>query len=200
MMSLLEILTKSKATFSVRERLELAHRLSLAMLQLHSTPWMQNNWHSRDILLLEETATASTTSTANSNQMMRMWPYVSAAFNDLERINSMQVCENDKFRSSYVRSLGVVLIEIGLANPLDNTASMRAADDMTKWLKACKEVNMATVAAVMGKDYHLVVERCVLWSIQNDDLEDETVQRNFYEDVALRLKGCLQEYDRAFII
>jgi len=177
---------------SIRNRLDLAYKLALAILQLYSSPWISNNWCSQDIVLLK------TRLSCHEEDDKDEWlPYVGAAFDHLGEMKTMSVCNNKDLRSSYITSLGVVQLEIGLSKPLKLKPQYEGSD-LKRWLEACTQTRLATVAVSMSNDYHKVIERCVFWSTQEIDLENENIQRMSYEEVVSELQNCILEYDRRY--
>ncbi|KAK6504451.1 hypothetical protein TWF506_002648 [Arthrobotrys conoides] len=186
--SLLEYLSSDQYTLSISQRMELAHTLAVSLLRLHSSSWIQRSWSSKDVMLfLPPNATAAD----------RRWsPYVAAAFNDLREIQEIAQAEHQDepgYKLSYVVSLGIIFLEIGLSR------SLRAEQDDTftgdphfdAYMQACGEVKIHSVNMSMGPTYDRVVETCIKW-MDSDELDDKAVQQKFYEEVVLGLEKCIQ--------
>ncbi|KAF3940935.1 hypothetical protein ABW19_dt0204587 [Dactylella cylindrospora] len=186
--SLLDHLSSGVDTLSIAQRMELAHTLAVSLLQLHSSSWIERNWSSKDVMLFLS---------PDATDVQRQWsPYVAAAFNDITKIQKIAQAENlDKpgYKLSYVVSLGIIFLEIGLSRSLHDGQEDSGTGDrhFDAYMKACGEVKIHSVNMSMGPTYDRVVEICVKW-IDSDELDDKAVQQKFYEEVVLGLERCIQ--------
>ncbi|EPS39933.1 hypothetical protein H072_6357 [Dactylellina haptotyla CBS 200.50] len=186
--SLLSYLSSGRDVLSTTQRLELAHTLAISLLRLHSSPWIDRSWSSKDVMLLLP---------PDASEAEREWSsYVAAAFNDIAKIQKIARAENpgkSGYKLSYVVSLGIIFLEIGLSRSLSHPdAATENAQDIhfDAYMKACAEVKFHSVMC-MGPTYDRVVEICVKW-IDSDELDDEVVRRKFYEEVVLGLERCIK--------
>ncbi|KAJ6259058.1 hypothetical protein Dda_5955 [Drechslerella dactyloides] len=187
--SLLHYLSSDQDILSIAQRMELAHTLAISLLRLHSSSWIQRSWSSKDIILFLP---------PDATDAERRWsPYVAAAFKDLREIHEIAQAENEDvpgYKFSYVVSLGIIFLEIGLSRSLrdeyvDNTATGDPHFDA--YMKACGEVKIHSVNMSMGPTYDRVVETCIKW-MDADELDEKSVQQKFYEEVVLELEKCIK--------
>ncbi|EPS40147.1 hypothetical protein H072_6044 [Dactylellina haptotyla CBS 200.50] len=186
--SLLDHLTSGRNVLSIAQRLELAHTLAISLLRLHSSSWIERSWSSKDVMLflLPEATDAQ-----------RQWsPYVAAAFNDITKIQQIAKADSSKkpeCNLSYVASLGIIFLEIGLSKSLrDNQGEGGSGDvHIDAYRKAFGEVMVRSVNECMGPIYDTIVERCIKW-MDSDELDDKEVQQRFYEEIVLGLERCIQ--------
>ncbi|KAF3312586.1 hypothetical protein TWF173_007007 [Orbilia oligospora] len=186
--SLLEYLLSSRNTLLIPQRMELAHTLAISLLRLHSSSWIRRSWSSKDVMLFLP---------SDASAAERRWsPYVSAAFNDLRDIQEIAQAENQDepgYKLSYVVSLGIIFLEIGLSRSLrgEQEDTFNGDPHFDAYMRACGEVKIHSVSGSMGPTYDRVVETCIKW-MDSDELDDKAVQQKFYEDVVLGLEKCIQ--------
>ncbi|KAK6505834.1 hypothetical protein TWF481_007725 [Arthrobotrys musiformis] len=186
--SLLEYLSSGQNSLSISQRLELSHTLAISLLRLHSSSWIQRNWSSKDVMLFLP---------PDATEAERRWsPYVAAAFNDLREIQEIAQAEHQDepgYKLSYVVSLGIIFLEIGLSRSLraEQEGTLTGDPHFDAYLQACGEVKIHSVNMSMGPVYDRVVETCIKW-MDADELDDKVVQQKFYEEVVLGLEKCIQ--------
>ncbi|KAF3937461.1 hypothetical protein ABW19_dt0209725 [Dactylella cylindrospora] len=186
-MSLLECLLLGKINLSILQKFELAYMLAVSLLLLHSSSWISHEWGSSDIILRLSTNPSDTTENWSS--------YVAAAFNDIKKLQNIAKSNQapSSYKTSYVVSLGIILLEIGISRPLVSGGRENGGSGdrhFDSWMKACEEVKLHSVNRSMGPDYDRIVQICVKW-IDEDELKDKNIQQKFYKEVVLGLENCL---------
>ncbi|KAK6335766.1 hypothetical protein TWF730_003142 [Orbilia blumenaviensis] len=186
--SLLHYLSSDRDILSIAQRMELAHTLAISLLRLHSSSWIQRSWSSKDVMLFLP---------PDATDAERRWsPYVAAAFNDLREIQEIAQAENEHvpgYKLSYVVSLGIIFLEIGLSRSLrpEQGDAFTGDPHFDAYMQACGEVKIHSVNMSMGPTYDRVVETCIKW-MDADELDDKAVQQKFYEEVVLGLEKCIK--------
>ena len=182
-------------TFPPYERLRLARTLATAVLQYHSTPWLQGQWRSEDVYFfgLDEEGDHSKELT---------FPHVYARINR----SSDQVTQVSSFRQPQTAarnpllfSLGVVLLEITHTLPIQNlrrTMEFEHRDRLTDFLFVR---NLAKSGCTgMGIRYDKIVQRLVECDFGcGDDLHSPELQSAFHDTIISpldRLEQKLREF------
>lgn len=168
------------------QRLRLAYVLSLSMLRLYPSPWLdvKGRWASSNVRFFL---------TQLSPRKCIVTPHI------------MGPSQDDKTRSGIVRglvknyqiyALGVMLLEIAIGKPIDTSVIPGNHDYETReFLAALKFDKDGIVAQALGCRYADIVSRCLLFKFDGveSDLGKEELQRAFYEDVVCQLEDCVRE-------
>lgn len=168
------------------QRLRLAYVLSLSMLRLYPSPWLdvKGRWASKNIRFFI---------TQFSPEKCIVTPHI------------MGPSQDDRTRSGIVRglvknyqiyALGVMLLEIAIGKPIDTSVIPGDHDYETReFLAALKFDKDGIVAQALGSRYADIVSRCLLFKFDGveSDLGKEELQRAFYEDVVCQLEDCVRE-------
>ena len=184
---------------SIYVRLQLAHKLAIALLYLHSTPWLQPSWGSDDVLLL------GTDDNFIQQNRLLAFPHLKVRvvneFRQEKIIAKASESINEGFPyNSNLFNLGVLLLELGYSKPL---SSFRDSSDYTN----CKEEKVTdfvlakrlslTLGRQMGSAYARIVQKCLRCNLgKGSDLSDLDTQAIFYQDVVCeleRLEECGEE-------
>ena len=196
-MSLQEALSKAKALryggISQVERIHLAKILSTAVLQYHSTPWLENEWQSSDVLFF---------GVEDLNKDSLTAPYLSAC-----PINAVRSTEQRLRRPNHTAStlnpiiynLGVMLIEVAFERPLKDMqepGDYRLADSESQAFQRTALRLAEVVHRKINVKYADTVKRCLRCHFGPDvlqmELENVELQRAFYKDVICQLERCYQ--------
>lgn len=184
--SLASILQDSK--FTRHDRLRLAVTLASSVLQLHETPWLEENWGKNNIFFIKRS------DTANYDH-----PFVSPSFNQASQpaSDSMPASMARIIRNQTLYALGVSLIELWYSKPLQELYQPedgpRATGDprvdlMTQWHTADRLVDELYNDA--GAKYTDAVRRCIRCDFDRraSSLEDSAFQKAVYLGVVSQLK------------
>ena len=178
------------------ERIGLAKKLAIAVLQYHDTPWLGTSWRSEDVYffdLPEEDPTP---------KVLSLTPHLNVKVESPDRQPSRaQDYPNRSFvRNPLLFSLGIVLLEIAYFSGLQN---MQQPSDLEK-----NQENQYTEFFVarrlakqadphMGHRYHSIVERLIECDFGcGSDLNDKKLQIAFYSDVIYPLDKLEQDLRR----
>jgi hypothetical protein len=181
------------------QRLHLAKSLAIAVLQFHTTPWLEESWRSDNILL-------STASKPESGQRSYSTsPYLNVR---VVQRKDPAYAPDPMFPSQSTTSiapnlllfrLGVIFLEIAYGStfqslreaqdlgalPTDN----RVADFLCAWQLA------DGVGESLGADFAGIVRKCLRCDFGcGEDLENPALQERLYEDVVCKL----EEYEIGF--
>ena len=111
------------------ETLTLGVQIALAMMQLHTTQWLGDDWTKKDIFILHR---AVKRQVVGSGQRMVIWepilehPFVHRTFDGQPRQISAAESVADYNRCLF--SLGVVLIELALGKPIEELGALGTID------------------------------------------------------------------------
>lgn len=174
----------------IHERLSLAKKLAVAVLQYHTTSWLKVSWRSDDIILF---------GVKRSTQIADVPSLSAPHLNARVTSPSQQPSQSPEFpsrtlaRNPTLFSLGVVLLEIGhaaslktLRQPCDLTHGRE--DNYTDFFTARRLAK--SKRSTMGLKYDSIVEQLVECVFPDgDDLHSERLQAAFHEDIVCSLGG-----------
>ncbi|KAF1961193.1 hypothetical protein CC80DRAFT_232468 [Byssothecium circinans] len=169
--------------FARRNRLQLAVTLASSVLQLHETPWLDDNWTKDDILFIKR-----------SDKIVYNHPFVSqhfAAPKQSESINNVPALMRRIIRNQSLYGLGISLIELwhGKAiSELKKTEDESETTFMTEFNTADRLVDELYSDA--GGKYADAVRRCIRCDFDHraTSLENTAFQRAVYQGVVAQLK------------
>jgi hypothetical protein len=183
--SLRSVLKEKK--FTRHDRLRLAITLASSVLQLHETPWLEENWGKDNIFFVEK-----------SGKTMYEHPFVSRHFNTTALPPPIPITASMSriIRNQTLYALGVSLIELWYGKALhelhkledgDLTGDVRK-DLMTEWNTAARLVDELYQEA--GQKYSDAVRRCIRCDFDRraSSLEDAAFQKAVYQGVVSQLK------------
>lgn len=176
------------AKFTRHDRLQLAVTLASSVLQLHETPWLDENWSKDNIFFIKR-----------SENTMYNHPFVSQHFNQasLSPSSPIPASMGRIIRNQTLYALGVSLIELWygkalheLQKPEDGPPKTGDAkiDIMTEWNTADRLVDGLYSEA--GGKYSEAVRRCIRCDFDRraSSLEDAAFQKAVYLGVVSQLK------------
>jgi len=150
-------------------KLRLGVQIALAMMQLHTTQWLGDDWGTKDIFILHRAATRQQ---VGSNQHVEIWEpilehaFVHCTFDGQPRRLSVAESVADYNRSLF--SLGVVLIELALGKPIEKLRGRVTVDCGGNALESCADPVRTTAVDCLGRVYSSqalaygdAVERCI---------------------------------------
>jgi hypothetical protein len=141
--------------FYERDRLKLAIILSTSMLRLHSTPWLQDMWTSRDILFRPYR------DDFDNEAVLR--PYVSQTFPNIHAPGHAQRNDPMMVRNAALYALGKILIQLIESRPLVNNADgpqVVAGADVDPELPFAIALER-TIDRKAGRTWSDVIRRCL---------------------------------------
>jgi len=179
-----------KVHHTKQERLQLALILASTMLQLHTTPWLNERWGKSDIRFLRQPG--------GSRAPLIEQPYISKSFRSSKALHSTCAVSNKSPSASVIRNksvfdLGVLLIELYYNKSLEQMQTPEDLDDNGK-VNAYTSLVTANrlipeVYAEAGVRYGHAVRRCSALpscGCRYLELPDANTQA---------VLGCLQETD-----
>ena len=173
---------------SLYERLRLARMLSVAVLQYHSTPWLNKSWRSEDIYLIANGLPA-----AEGIQSF-VAPHLNVKVQgSCSQPSHAPTCPSTHLiRNPLLFGLGVVLLEIAYTA---NLASLRSPLDLEdgledRYMEFRAARRLAKLAKTdMGGKYHKVVEKLVECDFGcGRDLNDPSLQIAYHNAVICPLE------------
>ncbi|RYP74982.1 hypothetical protein DL771_002630 [Monosporascus sp. 5C6A] len=178
--TLRSVLEDSK--FARRDRLRLAVTLSSSVLQLHETPWLDENWGKDDILFIKR-----------AEKTAYHHPFVSQGIDRGGQRSSTITSPWMRriIRNQTLYALGVSLIELWYGKPMSQLHKPEdgpPGDSMTEFNTAHRLVDELYNEA--GGKYSDAVRRCIRCDFDSraNNLEDIAFQRAVYEGVVAQLK------------
>lgn len=167
--------------FARRHRLKLAVTLSSSVLQLHETPWLDENWGKDDILFIKR-----------SGKTAYDHPFVSQGFDHGQRSShTAPTSMRSIIRNQTLYALGVCLIELWYGKPMSGLhmpGDGPSDDPMTEWRMADRLVEELYDEA--GDWYGDAVRRCIRCNFdrRGSSLDDVGFQKDVYQGVVTQLK------------
>jgi len=186
---LLKSTVKARLTsepLSQHERVHLARQLALAVLQFHATPWLQNSWTSKDVLLTPKNCNN------DDSHVDSYHPYldvcISGAHGPLQKSTTFP--SRTLIRNSLLFNLGVMLLELAFQKPLRQMQEEcdvdRHEDHNTDYYTA-NRVRM--FASDLGPKYAEIVRKCIQCDFGfGDDMSKRSLQEGFYQGVIAELE------------
>ena len=160
-----------------KARLKLAVILASTALQLHTTPWLGNDWTGKRILFRDESLD---------------YPFISTAFPS-EALNpgaSRQCGPGGPIRNQAIFSLGVLLLELAVGRPLDFFRNVEQPAPFEDYLIASQLV--AKLSDEEGEGYANAAQACIYCNFRikakDLDLDNDAFRKAVYEDVICPLE------------
>lgn len=177
--------------FYERDRLKLAIILSTSMLRLHSTPWLQDSWTSRDILFRPYH------NDLDDEAVLR--PYVSQTFPNVNALDTTTRNDPVMVRNVALYALGKVLIQLVESRPLVNDADapqlrVTGSVDPEQAVAVALE---RTIYRKAGRTWSDVIRRCLYgeFDLPSEDmvLENDEFFSRVYSGVIHPLTEALNK-------
>ena len=176
----------------VHERIALAKRLAIAVLQYHATPWLQLSWRSNDVFFFDIEGRSHVQSSPDLSA-----PYINAKI----QAQSTQVQAQPQSaiaRNPILFSLGVVFLEIAYGASLESFQQDGDANNgqlHTEFFTARRLAKLKRT--VMGPTFNDIVEQLVEGAFPcGDDLSNPVLQDRYYEDVICPLDRLEQDFSK----
>ena len=195
--SLDEALSRTKdshETITIKEKLRLAKTLAIAVLEYHSTPWLNESWGSGDILFYS-------VKEPEENGLLGI-PFLKTLLVEDSREADLYKGRSEKKRSVFggpntcLYSLGIVLLELGFDAPLrslrrDEDLETGRADQSTDYRTANRLKYL--VSRQLGARYGAVVRKCLDFDFgSGHELEEAELQDAVFCHVVEELDRCLK--------
>ena len=198
--SLEDALVAAKASsegIPLLEKLNLAKTLALAVLQFHSTPWLERKWQSQDVVFfgiqdfakdpLQTPYLKSRVLTQRNTTDQRV--INSATGQNYSNMTQLR----SPARNPTLYSLGVMLIELAYDSPLQDLQKSEddQGDPYTLYWAAIRLGDR--VSREMGPKYADAVKICLHGTFgASSELEDLSVQKAFFDEVVQKLEKCAE--------
>ena len=204
--TVLSNLAENKPTsgLSCLERVRLAHSLATAVLEFHSTPWLSENWRSRNVhfygindpriekLGLLNTPLLNATFSQSHQQQVDNGP------------RPQETCENavlSPIRNNILFGLGVMMLELGFETTmktLRRSQDLKAGQEhaFTDYLTARRYKK--SIATPLGARYGRITQKCLdcEFGVGEYDLKEPALQAAFFKDVIQELSDLEKTFKR----
>ncbi|PVH81580.1 hypothetical protein DL98DRAFT_587197 [Cadophora sp. DSE1049] len=204
MVSLAEILggygqnaqSTNEVELGLREKYELAVVLAMSVLQLHTTPWVDECWSNKDLYFAQKRSESSPALCACIQKSYDP-PKVRAMSNP----ELTPVMSRPSVRNETIFALGVCLIELSLGQTL---ASFQEEGDLgpdgkrtilTDWMIANRVLKERIVVSE-GDRYSRTVHRCIncAFELLDPSLESADFRQAFFDNAVMPLKDILVDF------
>ena len=178
------------------QRIRLGRALATAVLQYHTTPWLQGSWRSEDIFFFgidEKSLLEHSPNLSAPHLNVR----VRSSEGSLARVASFP--PRTFAPNPLLFGLGVVLLEIGYSATLE---TLRTSKDTVEGENKYTEFFVAkrlagSIGREMGTAYGKIVKRCLHCDFGcGDDLNEPELQAGFYKDVVKELEKLEEGFEK----
>ena len=198
--SLQDVLSKAKTLLCgipPTDKMQLARILSVGVLQLHPTPWLERGWPSKDIFFF------GIKDLSKERLQAPHLYYRIAAPKGFSVQQQEPFSHADHAPNAILYSLGIILIELAFERPLSELQEQgdtHPGDSASVTL----HINAMRIADVIGKKlsvrYEKVVKRCLRCSFETEHmrskLDDLDLQKPFVKSVICELDTCFEVVSR----
>ena len=198
--SLLEYLQiEPKTNISVVQQFKLALRLARAVLQYHSTPWLQEEWCIQHLqLMLSESEDSEDLPLYLSLKLMSSTAAnstVQHAAQDIQMANTTKTplsrAQKCGINNMALFCLGTALLEIGHWKSASELFDQEIDDNLVDTVR-----RLAYSSAKLGKYYDKIVSKCLRCNFGDDtDLSRVELVKAVYEDVVCPLEDLVSKLD-----
>lgn len=198
------MLDTGSGSMPITDQYKLAIKVTMAMLQFHSTPWLRERWNTSDLLLgtLDYTQRAS-----RADLFLKSRFFSQTADNDVDPTKTPEVIiwdtkgkkvegtQKSLFRDYDIDnltlfSLGVALLEIDRWAPLSQIRLDDDPDDVATAMRAAQQIT------VLGRCYGDIVQRCLKCHFgSGHDLSKVELQSAIYTNVVCPLQHLVETLD-----
>lgn len=205
-LSLSDALLAAQTTYGLwrPEKLRLAKTFARAVLQFYSTPWLNENWGSQDILFYNPENPLSHKSLGPPSLTVRLVkpppdePKLQL-ITDLTDLTTPGSEHCLPVPNIFLFRLGVVLLELALDMPFCDLQKRQQKEGQSKeFIELFTARTLAfspKVTKQMGSRYSRLVNRCLFCDFglgDNYELGNSALQSMFYQYVVLELEACLK--------
>lgn len=186
--SLEDILRNSSQNISVEFQLGVAHRLAIAVLQYHSTPWLDSEWGIQDVCFFNAPDLSA------DDALETLYLEVKSRLCDAEKRQFVENTVEEKdgngripISNMTIFRLGVALLELAYLTPF---RWLREREDTGDLIAAQR---LSSRMPPLGPTYQQIVQRCLKWALRrNDGLPQARLQWAIYSDVVSPLENMLR--------
>ncbi len=181
------------------EKLGLAKLLALAVLKYHSTPWLNSQWQSQDVVFfnVRDFSRDPLRMPFLQSSVLTQAREASGATADHEHtIDRRTVAQGKKPMRSHIRNqtlynLGIMLIELAYDSPFKDLQTVEDDQGDSLTLHWAAERLGESVRRVLGQRYAEAVKICLHCGFgPSDDLDDLELQQDFFSKVVQKLEKC----------
>lgn len=179
--------------------LHLAAGLASAVLQFYSTPWLRENWQSRDVRFYADAVTEGD----EGSTIEQSDPFLSIKLEALT--NAGELRDESGYglaRNEMLFRLGIVMLELGYSKPWVKLRAMTLAKlpsrKQTDYHAAEILAKARPLREKMGPRYATVIRKCLGcdFGLGENDLDDKELQGTFLSDVILVLQEAETDLKR----
>ena len=181
--------TEHSSPFSMTQKVQLAHQLATAMLQLHGTPWLSRSWNSREVTVAPDPDHMNGDGENNAIPKTYVTAQIASPHEAIIRVSTIP--SPTVVRNAVLFRLGVMMLEIAFAHPLSD---MTIDHDRLSSNSAITEFFTADrlgreVARLMGPKYAEITRKCIHCNFGCDfDLKLPKLREGFYHGVIRELE------------
>jgi hypothetical protein len=176
------------------KRLRLARQLASAVLQFHTTPFLEGSWRSEDVIFFEA-------NNGSKKPSEPLEPYVNVNIGVQKGKKPMTPFNDIINTNPYTFSLGVILLELAHQAPLRSFQEIVDLTDgqetqYTKYFIADRLSK--TLSTELGVPYARMVRKCLKCDFGQgtSDLNETCLQEAFYKDVVCELNRLELSFTR----
>lgn len=193
------------------EKWKLATSLSMAVLQYHSTPWLQpEKWMDNGIMFFEQEPTTEGVKSPESLHL-QLLPQPSAA-NDEDNSEAISVFNNDPFiKNQTLFQLGMILLELEFEESLDIITNMwnnqlvpgttQESNNNESWARRLLAPKFHA-GEKLGPDYGRIVRMCLDCDfglgLSDYSLDDDQLQKAFYLQIVCQFRKLLPTWEKIY--
>ncbi|ORY11614.1 hypothetical protein BCR34DRAFT_601219 [Clohesyomyces aquaticus] len=178
-------------SLDIVDQLKLAHKIALAILQFHETPWLTQNWRLHDLSYFGHTGQYEEAVLQTLHLSSQIAPARGIEPPTMEGVESATevISEEEYFgiENPTLFSLGVALMELARWEPLESMSNQK---DPNAILTARRVSRRSTP---LGPKYQEIVRKCLQCNFGfGTDLNKEELQAAVYGDVVLPLEKMIE--------
>ncbi|KAK5082242.1 hypothetical protein LTR05_007386 [Lithohypha guttulata] len=194
-------LTKFKTLYNDPERplskietASLAKQLAVAVLQYHTTPWLEETWNSDHILIESDRSSKTASRQHNHQRQVPFVPYLDVLIHNPQEGARTPIADYSRtlIRNWTLYSLGIMLLELAYKKPIRVMQEAQDVDPLgnehnTDYYTADRL--QQSVSSEMSLYFAEVVRKCIQCDFGHGaDLNATKLQEGFYEDVIQKLE------------
>ena len=191
---------QSHQTLNSLDKWKLGGALAMAVLQYHSTPWLQETWMSNDILFFEK------------RRRGRMQSLESPHLQLLRRSKGQEPEGQATFADPFIKNpilfrLGMILLELEFEDSLEGIAETcnpnRAEnqDPQESWARRLL-IPKSRAGEKLGTDYGRIVRMCLDCDfglgLLDCSLDDRRLQKAFYVQIVCQFQKLLPSWEKIY--
>lgn len=186
-------------TLQPEDRLKLAHKLAVAMLQYNDTPWLPDRWRLADLSYLGSKLSFNVEAlkTLHFNSEISQSAATVTADSAMDGLQQATAKVSDETRFGITNTtlffLGVAMLEIAYWKPIEE--KMTAADEDNQVFAARRLV--LDRGAPLGPEYQRIAQKCLECNFGfGNKLSNKGLQSAVYNDVVCQLDSMVQRLEK----